>query len=197
MFSSNAIREEMLGILITGAETLAQTLGWIFYLLTQNDWALEKIKEEVQRDFPSSLYYTQRVISESLRLYPYIYHISRTSIQDDEMDGHKIPKGSSISLFVYGAHRHKEYWINPEKFDPERFHPQFVNSFPKEAYIPFGLGPHLCLGNQVALFLLPIVVSEICKKFHFSLDPKVPVKMKGNIALGTQNGIHIILRGLH
>ena len=104
------------------------------------------------RSSPTSerLTYSHMVVQESLRLYPAgLDHPARRH-QEDEIGGYRIPAGSTVLLSPYLTHRHPDFWENPEAFDPERFLPARSKGRPRHAYFPFGGGPRLCMGVDMA-----------------------------------------------
>lgn len=178
--SDKQLRDEALTIFLAGHETTAVALTWIFYLLSRNPEVANRLHREVVevigRRSPcaedvASLSYARMVISEALRLYPPAYLIDRISENDWEIGEHVIPAGKYVFLSQYTMHRHPEFWPDPERFDPERWTPEAMETRPKFAYFPFGGGPRVCIGEQFAWTELILVVATIVQSWEvFCVD---------------------------
>lgn len=176
------IRDEVMTLLVAGHETTAYALGWAFLLLSQHPAVLEKVRNELAtvlggripttEDLPQ-LKYVRWVFEESMRLYPPAYFFSRTPLQDDQIAGNKIKKGSLLYLSAWLVHRHPDFWENPHSFDPERFSPERAKGRHRFAYFPFGSGPHACIGAAMATMEAQVILAILLQKFQFiSLNPK-------------------------
>lgn len=155
------VRDEVATFLLAGHETTATTLSWAWYLLTLNPDALARIQREVDEvaegrpltaeDVPS-LRYTRAVLDETLRLYPIVANIMRTTIADDDVPaGLKLRAGRTVLISPWVMHRHRRYWHAPDRFDPERFLDERAKALPRYVYLPFGGGPRVCIGASFAL----------------------------------------------
>lgn len=179
-----AIRDEVLTLLIAGHETTASALTWAWHLLATHPDAQEMLRREIAQvigarapqyaDLPR-LTYCRQVIEETLRLYPPAWLITRRAIEADELDGHPIPAGAIIIISPYTIHRHPAYWIDPDQFRPERFasergdHP-----WPRSAYIPFGAGPRLCIGQNFGMVEAMLILAAIAQQIRFEPAPGQP-----------------------
>jgi cytochrome P450 len=173
-------RDEVIGFFIAGHETVSSALTWTFYLLSQNPESWRKLKAEVDTvigdrmptpDDVPNLKYLEYCLLESMRLYPPIFVQMRRAAEDDEIDGYHIPKDSTIVLCAYVTHRHRDFWDNPEGFDPERFTPERSGHLPRLAYFPFGGGPRKCIGNTFAMIEMPLVVAMVAQRYKLDLVP--------------------------
>jgi cytochrome P450 len=115
------------------------------------------------------------VIDETLRLYPPTWLLTRTLVGPDTLGDYDLPAGATVALSPYVTHRHPEFWPNAESFDPERFHSETVAGRHKFAYVPFLSGPRQCIGNNVALMEMQMVLPMILQRFHVSAIPGYPV----------------------
>ncbi len=187
------LRDEVVTIFLAGHETTAVALSWLFHCVEENSEVEEKILKEARevlngrdpaledlRQFD----YARMVVEETMRLYPPAWIIGRRALEDDEIDGFKIPKGINTLIPVYNIHRDERYWEEPEKFIPERFSKEKSKSYHKFVYFPFGGGPRLCIGNNFALMEMQIAVPMIVRKFRlrkpegfqFKQDPLITMR---------------------
>jgi cytochrome P450 len=196
------IRDEVLTLLLAGHETTALALSWTWYLLAQNPEVERKLHEEFDRvlagrapgveDLPR-LTYTEKVIKESLRLYPPAYAILRLAIEDAEIGGFKIPKGSSVGVSPWVTHRDPRFFPEPERFRPERWTEEFQQKLPRFAYFPFGGGPRICVGAQFALMEAPLILATIAQHYSLRLVPGHRVDVFPSITLRPKHGIRVTL----
>ncbi len=192
------IRDEVMSLLIAGHETTANTLSWMWYLLGQHPAVVEQVEAELARvlngrfptlaDFPN-LIYTNKVIKESMRLYPSAWSISRRALEADIIGGYHIPARSIVALSPYTLHRHPAFWPNPEQFDPERFTPEQEANRRHFAYIPFGGGTRKCIGDQFALMESMIVLPMTLQRFRLCLILNQPIEEHALVTLRPKPGI--------
>jgi len=163
-----------------GHETTATTLTWAWYLLCQHPESYQKVLEEVdsvlQGRTPTyadlaRLPYCLQVFKEAMRLYPPAYAFSRRAIRDVEIDGYRVPKNWFVLLTPYTLHRREEYFPEPEKFQPERFTPEREKQLPRYAYLPFGAGPRICIGQYFAMMEGHLLLATLAQRVSFSLVP--------------------------
>lgn len=196
------LRDEVMTIFLAGHETTANNLAWTFYLLSKHPQIRAQLQEEIDRllggrtpvleDIPN-LVYTRQILDESLRMFPPAWAIGRQAIQEDQVGGYRIPDGSGIVISSYVVHRHPEFWENPEGFDPSRFEPQKVHERPHYAYIPFGGGPRLCIGNNFALQESTLVLAMVTQRYGLDLVPDHSVVAETAITLRPRYGIQMFL----
>lgn len=192
------IRDEVMSLLVAGHETTANTLSWLWYLLAQHSAVVAQIETELDAvlngrlptvaDFPQ-LQYSNKVIKESMRLYPSAWSISRRALADDDVGGYHIPEGAVVALSPYTLHRHPAFWPEPEKFDPERFTPEQEAKRHRYAYIPFGAGARKCIGDQFALMESIIILPMILQRFRLHLVPDHPIEEHALVTLRPKHGI--------
>ena len=111
----------------------------------------------------------KNVIDETMRLYPPAWIVDRVSLEDDHVLDYHIPKGTMWLLYIRGMHRHPTYWSDPEQFIPDRWNDPDMG---KEAYMPFGSGPRMCIGEHFALMEMQIILTEIVNRFDLTLLTK-------------------------
>jgi cytochrome P450 len=192
------IRDEVMSLLVAGHETTANTLSWLWYLLGQHPEVVAQIEAELDSvlngrlpavaDFPR-LQYSNKVIKESMRLYPSAWSISRCALADDDIGGYHIPAGAIVALSPYTLHRHPAFWPEPEKFDPERFTPEQEARRHRYAYIPFGAGARKCIGDQLALMESIIILPMTLQKFRLHLVPGHPIEEHAVVTLRPKHGL--------
>ena len=146
-------------MILAGFETVATGLTWTWYLLSQHPQVTALLHAELDQqlggrvptsaDFPQ-LPYTRMVFEEALRLYPPAWVMSRRAIESDKLGDVVIPAGATVIISPYTVHRHAGHWPNPDQFLPERFSAENKRTRHRYAYIPFGGGARLCIGNRFA-----------------------------------------------
>jgi cytochrome P450 len=197
------LRDEAFSLMVAGHETSALALTWAWYLLGQHPEVEEKLHEELAavlngrppalEDLPN-LKYTTMVIHETLRLYPPVYGLGRTAINDDNIGGYHVPKKSEVVILPYITHRHPDFWDEPDKFDPERFAPERANSRMRYAYFPFGGGPRQCIGNNFALMECYLILATLAQNYRLSLVPGHKVEHDPSVTLRPRYGIRMNLQ---
>jgi cytochrome P450 len=196
--SDQQLRDEVMTLVLAGHETTASAMAWTMMLLSQSPIVERHAAEEVRtvlggraptfEDLPR-LRYVSMVVQESLRLYPPAWAIERVALADDEIGGFTIPAGGLVVISAYTMHRHPLYWEDPEGFDPERFAPERAEHRPRGAYIPFGAGPRICIGNQFALMEAQLVLAMILQRYRLDLVPGHPIVPEPLITLRPRDGM--------
>ena len=198
--SDAQVRDEIITIFFAGHETSAMALTWAFYLIAKHPHVESKIIGEITQvlnqrtptfeDLPK-LTYTTQVINEVLRLYPPAYLFAREAVTDQELDGYLIPAGTLIFITPYVTHHDSNYWQDPETFDPERFTPENISKRDKDIYYPFGAGPHICIGNNLAMMEMQLTLAMIYQRFKpdlvtdsaIGLNPEATLRPKGGMKM--------------
>jgi cytochrome P450 len=174
------VRDNILTLFMAGHETTANTLTWVFSYLDQNPAVAAALHQEVDAvlagrrpalaDLPA-LPYTLMVIKDAMRLEPTVAIIPRTLTAATELGGYRLQGNSVVFLSPYLLHRDRRWWARPERFDPLRFSAENEPGIPKYAYLPFGGGPRICLGNQFSLMEAQILLALIASRYRLSLAP--------------------------
>ncbi len=197
------LRDEAITLFAAGHETSSNALSWILYLLAQHPAILQKLREELDAIVgvrtPSfedlrKLTYTLQVIQEGMRLYPPAFAVGREPLEDDEILGVKIPKGSVVFISICGVHRDPKYWERPDDFYPDHFTPENEKKRPRMAYMPFGAGPRMCIGNHFALMEMQLLLGMLVSRFDFELVTNTPVVPQPLVTLKPKYGIELRLR---
>jgi cytochrome P450 len=200
--SDKQLRDEAITIFAAGHETSANALSWVWYLLAQNPDAEARLHDEVDRVLGgrlpgfadlAELKWTRMVIDEAMRLYPPAHAITRTAIGEDRIGGVRIPPGASITISMYATHRNPNLWTEPERFDPERFAPAAVAQRHRFAYLPFGGGPRICIGNGFAITEAQVIVGAVAQRYRLRLAPDQVVEPIGLVTLRPKSGVWVTL----
>jgi cytochrome P450 len=200
--SDEQLRDQVMVMLWAGHETGANVLTWMWYRLGTHPEVQQRVYQEVDRELDgraptladcSKLAYTRTVLDEVQRLYPQQWMASRKALEEDEIGGFRIPAGTDVVFSPYHAHRHPEFWDDPEEFRPERFSPEEVARRDRSAYIPFGSGPHLCIGNQFALAEMLLVIAHTVQRFRIELESPEPVNPRPLLTLGPERPVRVRL----
>ncbi len=174
------VRDEAMTLFIAGHETTANALAWTLYLLAQHPDVEAKLMAELDTVLAGrsatmqdmrQLTYTDMVVKEAMRLYPPAWIIARSAMEDLEIGGYPIAEGSVIMISSYALHRDPQYWDEPERFMPERFAAGWDDRVPRYAYIPFGGGPRVCIGNSFATMEAVLCLATIMQRCTLSLLP--------------------------
>lgn len=196
--TNEQLRDETTTLLVTGHESTANAIVWVLYMLARHPDIEGRVREEIDRvcgsatpsdDDLRGLGYQRMVISEVMRLYPPAWTVSRTALEDDVINGYRIPAGSSVMISPYVIHRNPRYWPDPDKFDPSRFSQEQQDQRPKFAYIAFGGGPRSCIGGNFAMMEMQIVITMLMQAFRLELAPQPPVEREAVISIRPKRGI--------
>jgi cytochrome P450 len=196
-------RDEAVTMFLAGHETTANAMNWTFYLLAQHPGSLAKLHAELDAVLGGRaptladldrLTYTDMVIKESMRLYPPVWGFSRQAIEDIKIGGYDVAKGSSVTIGTYWTHRDPRWWTNPDQFEPERFSPERESKLRKYAYIPFGGGPRICIGNSFAMMEARLMLATIASRFTLHLAPGQQVALQPLITLNPKGGLPMTIR---
>jgi cytochrome P450 len=196
--SDQQIYDEIRTIFFGGYDTTSNALAWVWYVLARYPDVEQRLHEELAmvlgertptyQDLPQ-LTYLHRVIEETLRLYPPAWVVVRTVIADDLIDGYHIPAGAKIVISPYVTHRLPTLWERPDIFDPERFTPERSAGRHRCAYIPFGTGPRLCIGSNLAMLETQLIVAMVAQIYRLRVVAGSSIRPYPSITLQPRNGI--------
>jgi cytochrome P450 len=194
------ILSESMQLLVAGHETSSNALSWVLYLLSSRPDCVDEIRQEfdsVLGEKPLSFSdvpkfeFTTRVILEALRLYPPFWMVDRMALADDRAGDVAIPRGSTVVVFIYGAHHSPQCWENPETFDPERFTKANEKLHTPFSHLPFGAGPRGCIGGNYAMLQILMILSVLLKKYDFRLVPGQTIAARPMVILRPEHGIRM------
>ncbi|HEY3629511.1 MAG TPA: cytochrome P450 [Jatrophihabitantaceae bacterium] len=196
--SDAELREQVLTIIMAGHETTAKALTWTVYLLDQHPEAASAVYAEVDRvlggrvptaaDLPS-LVECRWAIEEAMRLYPPVWLISRRAVGADVVGGYDVDPGTLICISPYVLHRDARYWTDPLEYRPARFAPSIAAERPSHAYVPFGGGPRICIGQHLALVEAVLVLATVASRLRLQLVPGHPVEPEALVTMRPRHGM--------
>ncbi len=181
----NQIISEMMTLLIAGHETTANVLAWTWYLLAKHPGVELKLKEElcVHGDEPIALdglprfAWTRQVIEEVMRLYPPLWLITRIALKDDRLGSYYIPGGTELYIAPYLIQHSPDLWEDADSFKPDRFSPDQVRKRHPLATVPFGAGPHKCIGEMLARTEMQIHIMMVASQLRFRCAAEEPLEL--------------------
>ncbi len=179
--------DECLILFVAGHETSANALSWMIYLLGKHPDEMRRIKAASE---PTRSVLLRNVIYETLRLYPPGWVVDRISLTVDQVLTYTLPVDTMWMIYIRGMHRNPSYWEVPDNFVPDRWSDPHLN---KEAYMPFGAGPRLCIGEHFAMMEMELILSDILRLWDFQLLAEV-VHEKPLVTLRPDEPILISIR---
>lgn len=200
--SDKQVRDEAMTLFLAGHETTANALNWTWVLLSQNPEVERRLHDELdsvlQGEPPTladlkRLPYTEMVIKESMRIYPPAWGFGRKAAVDTRLGGYDIPAGSAVNCGVIHVHRDPRWWPNPMRFDPLRFDPAREHIAPKYAYMPFGGGPRICIGNTFAMMEARLLLATIASRYRLLLPSGTTIHPEPLITLRPKGGLRMRL----
>ena len=182
--TDDEVRHELVTMVIAGHETVAAALAWTLMLLAEHQPAQDEVRAELAaHSGPVSLLaprdrlpWTRAVVDEALRLYPPAWAISRRAHQPDVVGGRAVPAGTLVIISPWVLHRREQAWPDPLAFRPERFldaaGPGRAGSGAgRSGYLPFGLGPRLCIGREFAIGEVVVVLDRLLAAYRVGVPP--------------------------
>ncbi len=163
------IRDEAMTLFNAGHDSTAAALSWSWYLLLKNPGVYERLFDSAKNTSQCPL--ALQTAKEALRLYPPAWTLPRQCLEDTEIGGYKIPEGSLMNFFPYVMHRDERFFEEPESFKPDRFAAENEHKLHPFSYFPFGAGPRACIGKEMALTEMNVVLTTIASRFRFELLP--------------------------
>ncbi|KAG7299556.1 hypothetical protein JYU34_016517 [Plutella xylostella] len=204
------LREEVMTLTVAGTDTSAVAIGYTLKLLGKYPHIQEKVYQELLDVFEGSdrplikedlmkLTYLERVVKESLRLFPPVPFIIRKVLEDIKLpSGRVLPAGSGVVVSIWGIHRDPHYWgPDAEHFDPDRFLPERLNLAHSTSFMPFSSGPRNCVGYQYAMMSIKTALSTVLRKYKVVGDPEsgpIPsMRVKLDVMMKAADGYQLAL----
>lgn len=202
--SAKQVRDEALTLFLAGHETTALALSWAFYLLSLNPETQAKLFAEVDsvlggrdatfEDF-DRLPYTYKVVKEAMRLYPPAAVIGRQALEDYHFGPYTVPgKRTMVFMSAYAMQRDPRYYEEPERFNPDRWTPEFEKELPRFAYFPFGGGPRICIGESFAWLEAVLVLATLSQQWALDFVPGQEIVARLSVTLRPVGGIRMRFR---
>ncbi|ENM1574644.1 cytochrome P450 [Campylobacter jejuni] len=195
-FSFEEILDQVAMLFLAGHETTASSLTWTLYLLSLYPKEQEKAYEEITQVLQGGAIeishlrqfkYLTNIFKESLRLYPPVGFFAREAKKDTQVRDKLIKKGSGVVIAPWLIHRHEEFWTNPHGFNPSRFEGEYK----KDAYLPFGVGERICIGQGFAMQEAILILANILKTYKLELEEGFIPDVVGRLTVRSANGMRI------
>ncbi|QUR67232.1 cytochrome P450 [Mycobacterium spongiae] len=199
-WSRQRVRDEALTFMLAGHETTANAMSWFWYLMALNPEPCDRMLAEVDTvlgtrrptaDDLGKLIWTTACLQEAQRYYSSVWVIAREAIADDVVDTHHIRRGTTVVIPIHHIHHDPRWWPDPERFDPGRFM-KSARDRPRSAYLPFGGGRRICIGQSFALMEMVLIAAIMSQHFTFELAPGHPVELEATLTLRPKHGVHLI-----
>jgi cytochrome P450 len=196
------VRDEAVTLFLAGHETTAIALSWVWMLLSQHPEVDGKLAEELDlvlgrrtpepADVPR-LAYTQAIVQEGLRLYPPAWVIGREAVAPCDIGDHHIHVGMTVFVSPWVIHRDPRYYDRPDEFRPDRWLDGARSKLPRYAYLPFGAGPRLCIGNAFAMTEATLILATLARRFRPTLRDSKPITPFPSITLRPASPVRMTL----
>jgi cytochrome P450 len=192
------VKDNVMTFIFGGQETTSSAMTWVIYLLSQSSEWRERVLAEAEKlegysaqTAVEGLVQTRAVVEESLRLYPPIIGLTRTATRRTELAGRTIERGTMVIISPYVVHRHRLLWPDPDLFDPTRFLGDAARTIRRYTYLPFGVGPRMCLGAAFAVQEATMVAATLMREFAFELVPNQAVWPVIDFTMRPRNGLRM------
>jgi cytochrome P450 family 4 len=205
--SDEEIQQQVDTIMFEGHDTTAAGSSFTLCMLGVHQDIQEKVLQEQYAIFGDSnrevtfadtieMKYLERVIMETLRMYPPVPIIARRVNEDVKLVSTNctIPAGTTVIVGIYKLHRNPDNYENPEVFNPDNFLPEKTQNRHYYSFVPFSAGPRSCVGRKYAMLKLKILLSTIVRNFHIKSNcGEKDFKLMGDIILKRADGFRIVL----
>jgi cytochrome P450 len=197
------VRDEALTFMLAGHETTANAMSWLWYLLAQNSSARDRMLAEIddvlggRRPTAADLVrlpWTTACVQESQRYFSAVWMIGREAVEHDEIGEHHIRPGTTVLVPIHLVHHDERWWPDPEVFDPARFLGDAAKERPRSAYLPFGGGRRICIGQSFALMEMVLMTAIMSQRFTFDLQAGHPVELEATLTLRPKHGLKVVGR---
>jgi cytochrome P450 len=192
------LRDELMTMFVAGHDTTANALAWTLYLLAVNPEWRERMEKEVDEvlgereagmEDAGLLEVTGAVFRESMRLFPPVWILGRRALRGVEMEGLKLRKGAVVLVCMAVLHRLRRFYERPDVFDPLR-----REAGHRYAYLPFGAGSRLCIGERFAWLEGVLCLATLAQRWRLDLAVGAKVEMQPLLTLRPKHGLPMVLR---
>lgn len=200
--SDEQIADNLLTFIAAGHETTAKALTWTLYLLARVPEWQARVREEVASVCGSSrvkacdldkLTVTTRVLKECMRLYPPAPVMTRAVRRDLDIGGQRLKQGALIVIPIFAIHRHRALWIDPDRFEPDRFLPEAESNHFRTQFMPFGFGPRTCIGMAFAMLEATALLATLVRGARFEWDGRHTPEPVSRVTLQPKGGMPLIV----
>ncbi|WP_129113861.1 cytochrome P450 [Halegenticoccus tardaugens] len=197
------LRDELITILLAGQDTTALALTYTLTLLAEHPEIEVRLHEELVSTLgegpimPETLFELSsldRIIKESLRMYPPVHAMAREPRLDVRLGGYRIPKGAGVLLSQWVTHRDPRWYTEPETFDPDRWQTERRATRPGYAYFPFGGGPRVCIGKTIAVIEIKLILATILRQYRFERASDEPIELEPVVTMQPKGPVEMVVR---
>jgi cytochrome P450 len=192
--NQEGVRDEVRSLLVAGAETTSNTLGFLLLMLAAHPEARTRLEREIDAGSNGASPFLDAVVFETLRLFPPVWFQTREATAPVTLGDRRLEKDDLVFVSTALIHRHPDLWAEPDSFMPERFLPGSEGAWQpphRYAFFPFGGGRHLCLGRHLAMHELRIAVREIVRRFRVELVEEIPLVAELGVVLKPDRKIRV------
>jgi cytochrome P450 len=195
------VRDQLVTFYLAGHETTSQALTWTMYLLALHPEVEARLYAELAAvlgerapgfEDVEALQYTERVVRESMRLYPPVYALARKAAVATAIGDYTVPAGSDVALWIYLAHHDPRWFPQPERFNPDRYDDAATDA-PRHAYLPFGSGARTCVGKTFAMIEAVLILATIARRWRLRVAPDQRIAIKTRVTLMPKFGMRMIV----
>ncbi|MFC4858115.1 cytochrome P450 [Actinophytocola glycyrrhizae] len=178
--------DEVVTLLSAGIETSALALAWLFHEIARHPEVERRVHEEIDQvlsgrpvtaDDVPKLTYLQQVVNETLRMYP-IWILMRRTLRPVRLGGVGLPADTEVTISPHALHHDPRWFAEPHVFDPDRWAPERVGDIPRGAFVPFGAGNRMCVGNAFAMTEMAVTLATIASRWRLVPVPERPPRIK-------------------
>ncbi|KAJ8893278.1 hypothetical protein PR048_005869 [Dryococelus australis] len=163
LFTAEELRDHAMFVMAAATDTSGYTRK---VMKEQSNLFGKDMRRPVTIGDLKQMVYLEQVINEKMRLYPVVPIIGRRVDEDIRVNGYTLPAGTSLLIPIYLVHRNPAYFLNPDKFYPERFNGRDIGSRPVCSFIPFTSGPRICIGKYYAYMAMKTVLSVLLRRYE-------------------------------
>lgn len=203
--SDQEVRDQCMTMFLAGHETTATALTWWGWAMAAHPevarWAATEVDQVLGGRVPghadiARLPYLAQTLKETLRIRPPAPALfNREAIEDVQIGPWTLPKGALVMVTPYAVHHDPRWFPDPDRFDPDRFSPQRAESIPRGAYMPFGAGPRVCIGNSFALLEMTQIAAMLLQRFELHWpDGALQPRPQLHVTMRPEKGLRLVLR---
>jgi len=177
--------DQVVSFFVAGTETTAVTVAWALHLLAHHPAIEQRLHTEIDpvlagraanhSDLPH-LGLVTNIITETLRLYPPGWILTRVVTTDTRLGDHDIPAGATVIFSPYLIHHRPDLYRDPDRFDPDRWLPERAEAIRRDAYIPFGGGARKCIGDHFGITEAVLALATITANWRMERIPGLRVR---------------------